>query len=315
MTGGDRAAPRGRVVLLRGVVGLGVVLAALRLYLPPSPLEGGAFPTFLLAWFGFACGIGLVLARWWALLLAPLPFAGIWYTRATGPEYLGYGDEVACLNWAIILGPGLTGIALGVRAQQWLARLAAGSLGVPPRAAERLVLLGVLVALLTGAAVDWGRGGAFLRRVEPVQVRRYSEEEVRADTAGLAFAVYAAPPGEGEPAGALRQTVSPPGLPPTETYTLIYCDAKCRRGSEVQIMSAPPEYVRAARQTDGTPDKPVPPPTEPVEVGGVTWQLLGGRAAAPVEADADLGDAYVRIRAPNRAHFERVAASLRRINR
>ena len=301
--------------LLRAVVALGVVLAALRLFLPPSPLEGGTFPTLLLAWFGFAFGIGLVLARWWALLLALLPVAGFWYTRATGPEYLGYGDEVALLTWATILGPGLAGTALGVSAHRALTGFVARRLMLPARAVERLVVLAVLVALLAGAAVDWGRGGAYLRRVEPVQVRRYSEEAVSGDTAGLAFAVDGASPGEGEQAGALRHTLSPPGLPPTETYTLIYCDARCRRSSDVQIMSAPPEYGRAARQTDGTPDKPVPPPTEPVEVGGVTWQLLGGRAAAPVEADADLGDAYVRIRAPNRAHFERVAASLRRINR
>lgn len=298
-----------KTVPLRAAVALIVVAAALRLFLPPRPIEGAAD---LAAWFGLGVGIGLVLGRWWALLLAPLPWLGIWYTRATGPEYLSRpNDFPQWLSLTIIALPGLVGIALGVGARRALAGVTSGKL------AERRVLLSALVVLLGAAVLDWGLGQHFLRPVRPLTPPRYSEADVRAAATGLAFPVYAAPPSEGAPSGLLRRPFAPPGLGPTETLTLIYCDERCRQSSKVQIMSAPPEFGPATRQRGGSASKPDPiPPTEAVEIAGVTWQLLGREPrTGPVTADTILGDAYVRIHAPTRAHFERVAVGLRRIDR
>jgi hypothetical protein len=113
----------------------------------------------------------------------------------------------------------------------------------------------------------------------------------------------------------LGSSSSPPGLGPTPTFTLIYCDDRCRQRSEVQILSAPPEYGPAARQRGGTASKPEPTPTiEETVIAGVPWQIFGGWAhPCSVTADAILPDAYVRIVAPSRADFERVAAGLRQV--
>ncbi len=302
--------------LLHLAVPLAVVLAALRFFLPPPPVEDigiGVLP----AWFGLACGIGFVLARRWALLLAPLPLVARWYTIATGPEYLTYGDRVPLLWETVIITIGLVGIALGIVAGRRLTGLVADAVSTPLRTAERLVLLVVLVLLLGAAALDWGLGRHFLRVPHPAEPRRYSEEEVRAAAAGLSFTVYAAPSSEGAPTAALWRAFAPPGLGPTETFTLIYCDRRCRRSRKVTIISAPPESGSAPRQTGGTTARTDPlPPTRPVEVAGVVWQVMGsGPEPGQVSARANLGDAYVTIHAPNQAHFERVAASLRRVNR
>ena len=300
---------------LRAVVGVAVVLTALRFFLPPRPIEDIGVGVFW-AWLALAGAIGSVLARRWALLLAPLPLVAQWYTVATGPEYLTYGDHVPLLWETVIIAIGLAGIALGIGAGRSLTGGVAVALSVPRRTAECLILLALLILVLGAAVLDVSRGGRFLSVPHPIEPRRYSEEDVRVATAALGYAVYAAS-GEGAPNAALRSTSAPPGLGPTETFTLIYCDERCRRSSKVQILSAPPEYGLAARQRGGTASKPLPiPQIEPVEIAGVIWQIEGtGPRAGTVTADAILGDAYVQISAPDRAHFERVAASLRRINR
>ncbi len=312
-TGGPRLAP-----LLRPVVGLAVVLAALRLFLPPFPLDS---LDIRWAWFGFGCAAGFTVPRRQALLLIPLPFLARWYTIATGPEYLSRNDsgvELEIYATAMLIAIGLAGIALGIGAGRLLTGFVADRASVPPRDAEHLVLLAVLVLLLVAAVVDVSQGGRFLSLPRPLEPRSYSEEEVRAATAGLAFTVYAAPLSEGAPNGAVRHASAPPGLGPTEVFTLIYCDERCRRSSEVQITSAPPEFCPGGRQTGAAPSRADPvaeQPGEPVAIAGVTWQLRGGGVRAPVRADTILADACVRITAPDRAHFERVAAALRPVNR
>lgn len=170
-------------------VALAIVLAALRLFLPPLPVQG---PGILLAWFGFACGIGFVLARWWALLLAPLPQVGRWYTSATGPEYLTYGDgDGACtvLFVAVLIGTGLLGIALGVGARRRLIDFVTTTTTVPPRAVGTLVILIALLAMLAAAIPDWGQGRLFLQVPTPIAAKRYSEGEVRTAGSGLCYMV------------------------------------------------------------------------------------------------------------------------------
>lgn len=299
-------------MLLRPVVTLVVVLAALRLFLPPFPLDG-ANP--LQVWFGAACGIGFVLACRWALLLAPLPLVGWWYTVSTGPEYLTYGDRVPVLWETIIILIGLCGIVLGRGIRGWLTGFLIDTVPLPARTANVLPLAGVLVLIFGVAALDWSRGGVFVRPPSPLEPKRYSEDWVRADTAGLGYAVYAAPASEGLPRGAFRSTSAPPGVPPADRYSLTYCDAKCHRTSEVQVLSEHPDLALAARQWTGS--KPTPADQmETLEFAGAAWEVQStGRSRGPFTASANLGDAYVTIHTPNRSVFERVAAGLRRVNR
>ena len=64
-------------------------------------------------WFAVAVSIGLVLARWWALLLAAIPYpVGIGAGLITGRyAFLGEAWEAIALTTAVV---GLTGIATGV---------------------------------------------------------------------------------------------------------------------------------------------------------------------------------------------------------
>ncbi len=314
-----RSLPRGAVVAI-------AALAALRLFLPPFPLA--AFGATVLAWVGLAGGAGLALAPERrrvllpaALVLAALPLAGRRYTVATGPEYLTYGEDgvLTLVLTGFLAGLGLLGLALGLAAGRRLTAVAVAALPTRPRTAAALVPLATLALMLGAAALDVRRGRPFLRAPSPIAVPRRSEAEVRAAAAGLGFVVYAAPPEEGAPTAALRRGFNPPGIPPIETVTLIYCDGRCRRASEVQIESAPAAYarVRAPRLIGATPippgGKPVPdPPTSTLAVAGVTWQLAeSGPLTGSIEADGILGDTLVTIRAPDRAHFARVAAALR----
>lgn len=308
-----RFAPPGGTTILRVALALVVLLATLRLFLPPAPVEG---PEILLLWPVFATALGFAIGRWWALPLALLPQLCWWWTVRTGPEYLTYGDgrEIAAIIFIIL---GLIGIAIGIAARRWAAIHVPQVFPASVRPIERLVLPVALLVLFGAALLDGATTRAFVSAPRPVEARRYTDEEVRGATADLDFAVYAAPTTEGLPTGALRRALPAPGLPPTDTFTLIYCDDRCRRSSDVQIMSAPLAYGAAARQRGGTSAKPVPTPAvTPVEVAGIVWQVEGsGPDPGRVSANADLNDAYVRIDAPSLAHFERVAASLRRVNR
>ncbi len=87
--------------------------------------QGPAFGVALLLWFCAALGIGLVLPRWWALLLAALPWPiGVGIALATGRyAFLGEGWQLAALLSVVT---GLSGIALGVvigrSLQRWMGR-------------------------------------------------------------------------------------------------------------------------------------------------------------------------------------------------
>lgn len=130
------------------------------------------------------------------------------------------------------------------------------------------------------------------------------------------YAVYAAPNSEGAPSWANR-TVSPGGPsavpPPQDTTYLIYCDARCRRGSEVQILSEPPDGALRPRSSGG---KPPPPDPASFTLGEIIWhaEVVPSPQVVRFTASTNLGDAYVTIHAPDRATFERVALELRRIN-
>lgn len=303
--------------LLRISVGGGFALAGLRLFLPPAPIESAAI---LLAWCGCALGIGYGFARFWALPLALIPFLGIWYTRATGPEYLGYGDA-SWLAPALLILAGLCAIGIGAGLHRWVLRAITQHRAIPQVSGEILLLAPILGLLLLGAALDLAGERAFVRRPRPIEVRRYSDDDVRAAADGLPFAVYGAAT-EGLPGGVSRNRSAPPGVPPTESFIVIYCDARCHRAGEVQIQSAPPGFHRAREDQPiigtskyGTPEKSIPPiPFEMVEVSGVSWRIVAsGPQSAGVSATADLDGASVQIHAPDRATFERVAVALRQI--
>lgn len=320
MVAHDPTLMRGVRLLLKGAVGGGFALAGLRLFFPPPPITSAAT---LLAWFGCAVGIGYGFARLWALPLAVIPCPGIWYTRLTGPEYLGYGDA-SWLGAVFLILPGFCGIALGAGLHRWALRSISWSRTLPAPSVELLLLAPVLVIFLLGATLDLARDRTFVRLPRPIEVRRYSDAEVGAVVAGLSFAVYGATT-EGTAGGVSRRTLAPPGWPPTENVVVIYCDARCRRASEVQIQSAPPGFHRAAanpqvvkepgRPEVGRPEKTVPPtPFETIAIAGTAWHVVAsGPLPGTVKASADLDGASVQIYAPSRATFERVAANLRQI--
>lgn len=297
------------LALLRGALALALLLGALRLFFPPYPIDG---PALLLAWLAVAAGLGVVLARrqafWLALLYLPFAGAGHWYATWTGPWYLSSGEtpplDAFLLSGLLGIPLGLLGVALGLGVAAGLARLQKRFRGMPPRAAERLLPLAVLVLALGGATLDWATGGRFVSRPRPVELAfaldRYSDEDVRTLTTGLAFTVYVAPPGEGRPTEIRRL----PGSS-AEMVQLTYCDSRCSRGSRVDVMSASPGFGFGGDAT-----------TEAVEIAGVIWQVRGGALPfSPVVASTAIGDTAVGINAPSRARFERVAAGLRRVDR
>ena len=86
----------------------------------------------------------------------------------------------------------------------------------------------------------------------------------------------------------------------------------------MDVESAPPAFCPGGRQTGAAASRVDPvaeQPGEPMTIAGVTWQLRGGDMQVPVTADTIMADACVRVTAPNRAHFEHVAAQRRRVNR
>ncbi len=100
---------------LRLLLAGGCVLAATRLFVKPLPIVGG---TVLWAWLGLACVIGLVLARPWALALAPVPGPlALEYNLHTG-SVIFVGDEVP-LGLTIVALIGVVGIALGLVADRY----------------------------------------------------------------------------------------------------------------------------------------------------------------------------------------------------
>jgi hypothetical protein len=89
-----------------------LVLAATMLHSIGGPLQGG-----LVLWFAMALGIGLVLGRWWALLLAAIPWPlGVGVGLGTG-RYAFLGEAWQGVA-AVSMLTGLAGIALGVRTRQ-----------------------------------------------------------------------------------------------------------------------------------------------------------------------------------------------------
>jgi len=74
--------------------------------------------------------------------------------------------------------------------------------------------------------------------------------------------------------------------------------------------SLPPTLLAPPRVGAGWPERTVA--REAVMIAGVLWQV---GPSAPVEGSAIVGDAYVRIQAPDRPSFGRVAAGLRRVDR
>ena len=103
----------------RLLIALGLALtAAVETYIG-TPVWPG-----LAVWFVLAIGIGLELARWWALLLTAIPYpVGIGVGLMTGRyAFLGEAWEAVAIMTVVI---GLTGIVIGIL----LARLA----GIPLR--------------------------------------------------------------------------------------------------------------------------------------------------------------------------------------
>lgn len=70
-------------------------------------------------WFALACGIGLILARWWAFLLAAIPWpVGVGLSLATKPyAFLGEAWQFAAFISILV---GLIGVALGVAVRRGL---------------------------------------------------------------------------------------------------------------------------------------------------------------------------------------------------
>jgi hypothetical protein len=86
---------------------------------------GDSFIPNLFIWLALAAAIGLVLARWWALLFAPIPWSILIGVGFFTGRIAFFGEAW----WAIALATvlfGLMGIALGVLLAQvlaaWLAR-------------------------------------------------------------------------------------------------------------------------------------------------------------------------------------------------
>ena len=91
------------------------IWVALLLVLTAAVLHSTEFGFFVVLgiWFLLAIGIGLLLGRWWALLVSPIPWLlGVGVGFATGRYlYLGEYWQVAA---GISIGAGLVGIILGL---------------------------------------------------------------------------------------------------------------------------------------------------------------------------------------------------------
>lgn len=96
------------------LIAIGLVGAAVILHYGWEPF----WPAMVL-WFGFALVIGLLLGRWWAILLAAVPWpVGVGIGLATG-RYLYLAEAW----WAVMLlsmAIGAVGIALGIGIRQRL---------------------------------------------------------------------------------------------------------------------------------------------------------------------------------------------------
>lgn len=130
-------------------------------------------------------------------------------------------------------------------------------------------------------------------------------DSIRTDPIDGAYAVYALPARAGAPVAAFRRaSAAPDGGPANDVYYLVYQTA----GGEIQVVSSLPPDA-AVRQGKG------PLPTsrpQMVQIASVTWEAEpSGRG---FQGSAYLGDAYVTIFAPDRATFERTAASLERLD-
>ena len=103
MRGGRRAGTAAVLVL----AGLWLLVA------PPAPLVGR--PAYLVVWFGLNCGIGALLGRWWAPLLAALPLVAVppalWYNLRT--ERVAFIGDGVPLFLALLTLLGLLGLTLG----------------------------------------------------------------------------------------------------------------------------------------------------------------------------------------------------------
>ena len=305
---------RRSALALRLVATLIVALAMVRAVFPLDVVPGAVI---LFVWLALCGALGLASGSRLVLPLLVLPVVGRWYRIATGPEYLSAGESFPLFFQIVFIVAALTMSAAmiegGIRARRFLLRRLANGRSIP---GEAIVSGAFLLVALGAAVLDWQLGPDFLRPPGPVEVRRYSETEIRAMSAGLPYGVYAAPSAEGNPQGALRSVSSPsPSVapPPVDAFNLIYCDERCRRSSQVQIISEHRDAAFRLRSIGGKP-----PPADPVTftLGGITWatEATPSATASPFSASANLGDAYVTVHAPNRATFERVALGLRRIN-
>lgn len=130
----------------------------------------------------------------------------------------------------------------------------------------------------------------------------------RVDTtspAGLPYAVYAAPASVGASVAAFRRASTAPNGFSSDVYYLIYRTPD----GEVQVLSGLPP---AAPTGSGKGDPMDGNRPQTIQIAGVNWEVAA--SAREVQGRATLGDAYVTIYAPNQAVFERVAASLVRLD-
>lgn len=157
--------------------------------------------------------------------------------------------------------------------------------------------------------------GAF-EVVLPADIGReeYTESDpgdAPAGSAEVPYAVYGASAGLGAPTHAFRRfstTRIAHGPPPSDAYYLMYHSAD----GQVWVRSSSPDPATRQAPRGGKPEPARH--EESLEVANAAWSV---QVTSPTlfQASANLGDAYVTVGAPNRAAFERVAASLRRLNR
>jgi len=283
------------ILLLRGLVALGFALAATHLWLGTVSVPGALA---LWAWCGLAAGFGMVVGRWWAVPLPPLLIPGsLWYALHTGHV------RFLAVEWPLLVGggllPGLLGTALGVGLQRGRTALARDAR--PGRGhATALVPLGLGLGCLLAAVAPPGHVGvAFL---DPRPLARLAPRPpvdphtLRASVAAVPYTVYAAT-GAGPPSNAFRAISAV-----SDTYLLDYHGADRRGRDDVHVISSPTDLA-----VPGTPG-------DTVVLVGTVW-VVGVGPPGRFVASARQREGYVSIAAPNRAVFERVAASVRPLNR
>ncbi len=283
------------IPLLRALVALGCALAATHLWLGTVSVPG---TLALWAWCGLAAGFGLAVGRWWAVPLPPLLIPGsLWYALHTGSL------RFLAVEWPLLVGggllPGLLGAALGVGLQRGLTALARDAR--PGRGhAVALVPLGLGLGCLLAAVAPPGHVGVAFLDPRPIMGLAprppVDPDTLRASVAAVPYPVYAAT-GAGPPSNAFRAVSAV-----SDAYLLDYHGADRRGRDDVQVSSGPTDLA-----VPGTPG-------DTVVLDDTVW-VVGVGPPGRFVVSARQREGYVRIAAPNRAVFERVAASLRPLNR